>query len=589
MRDIPTRRLLLLGVSGLAIVPVGLALNSRLRSAPPLSVGLFVDIPRLSVPAATRQLQTSGYDVTGRGGAIYVPDSDQRLQEASSWRVRDPAGRWWVLAEPQPTYEMFGARGRSADASRDRRAMQAANLFASRLGLPEVHAAHQVTYETDGEVQAGRGVANILNGSTVRAVLSHPDHAALSVLSDSSWKQGRVTVVSTGVPGAQAGCHAGVRAGPVLGASSSPAAVDPQEGVSGWLLEDLVIETDAWSRETRAGKVAVQINGGASGWTVRRVSAPDSTRMWGLIHADWASVGPVVSADARQGPNRAAYQARPRRGWTTHPRNGLIEDCHGGRFTARVTGTDTGSDGIRLSACHDITVRGCTMKATTYAGLRIVGGDLGFEFADAASRARAHKGLVVEGFEVADARGGYACWVDLKADNVERAVRGGGYVPMVPTLPETDLLVSRLKGATSSGATSGLRLNNMRGGEFADCVVQGFTDGVQVDEGVHDVRLTRPVTLDSHRHGGVVDHAGARPSGIVVQDPVAQRSGTRSNGAHWLFGHCDDCEISGGELGAARGETASWGIVLNASGRNNVLRGTPRITVRSGGTAILRS
>lgn len=354
------------------------------------------------------------------------------------------------------------------------------------------------------------------------------------------------------------------------------------------MLEELAIETHAWSRETGAGKVAVQITGGTSGWTVRRVIAPDSPVMAGLIHADWAAIGPIVSADNRQRANRAAYEAGSREAWTTHPHNGLIEECRGGRFTAAATTTDTGSDGIRLSACHDVTVRNCGMAATTYAAVRVVGGDLGFEFALPDQRARAHMGLVIDRFEVADAGQGYACWIDLKADNIDRSVRAAAYSEMLGTVPQTDIIVRSLSGATRTGRNSGLRLNNFIGGQFVDCILTGFGDGIQVDEGVRGARLVRPVTRDSRRHGGVVDHPTVRPADVVVEQPVAERSGAAVNGAHWLFGNCDRCTLIGGALGAARGETAAWGIVLARGGVGNTVSGSPRITVRPGGERMTR-
>jgi hypothetical protein len=579
----------MLGLAGASVLPAGLAvLAGRQVGDEVLAVGLLNDLARTRVSPSITAIRTSGFATVGRGAALYIADADQRSSEAKAWRARDAGGRWWILAEPRLTYDMFGARAGPFRALRDRQAIQAANDFAEATGRAEVHGVAGAVYNTDREVWAGAGVANVLNGATIRATLTHPDDAALSVREFSSWKNGRLIVLSGVEPGSQACCHAGVRAGPVIGSSPSASDVDPQEGIKGWLLEDLIIETRAWSRETRAGKVAVQINGGTSGWIVRRVTAPDSALMAGLVHADWASVGPIVSADDRQRTNRTAYAAAPREGWTTHPHRGLIEDCSGGRFTAPVTGTDTGANGIRLSGCHDIVVRNCAMRATTYAALRIVGGDLGFEFALPVQRARAHKGLVIDAFRVEDARVGYACWVDLKADNVQRAVETNAYLPMLPTVPDTDIIIRALDGASTNGRSSGLRLNNLSGGQFIDCVLNGFNDGVQIDEGVRNVRLIRPVTRNNRRHGGVVDHARSRPAEVSVEQPAAERSGVAANGAHWLFGNCERCQLVGGTLGAASGETALWGIVLNRRGTQNIIVGSPRIVVREGGEAIAR-
>lgn len=584
----PSRRTLLIGVAATSAAPAGACeVAKRGAASEPFQIDRIVDLARVRVPSGIDGLQSSGYSVAGLGGARYLREPDQLSVRGSRWRLQDRAGGWWVLAEARPTYEMFGARADPRGRG-DREALQAANDYAVFAGIPEVHATPAAVYQTDREVKAGRGVANLLNGATIHAVLMHPDDAALSVRSGSSWRDGRIIVESGVTPGAQANCHAGVRAGPIIGRSRSNRAIDPQEGIKGWLLQDLLIETRAWSVETGTGKVAVQITGGTSEWTVRRVSAPDSALMAGLIHADWAAVGPVVSADALQSANREAYRAVPRAGWTTHPHNGVIEDCHGGRFSAPVTETDTGSDGIRLSGCHDVLVRNCSMLASTYAALRIVAGDLGFEFALPEQRARAHKGLVVESFRVEDAREGYACWIDLKADNVQRAVQAGDYTEMTSTVPETDIIVRSLTGSTRTGRNSGLRLNNFTGGEFVDCVLSGFGDGIQIDEGVSQAKLIRPVTRNSQRHGGLVDHARVRPSDVLVEQPVAERSGRATVGAHWLFGNCDRCSLVGGTLGAPLNETATWGIVLAQGGAENRIAGQPRIAVRPGGQPILR-
>lgn len=583
----PSRRTLVMGVAAVGAAPLGASVIAKASSGrEAFRANLFVDLPTTRVPADAVWLETSGHSRPGLGAARYVRDPDQRAGEGRPWRAADADGRWWILAESRPTYEMFGARagGRAGDHA----ALQSANDHAAAAGLAEVQGTAGAVYETNREVQAGEGVVNDLNGGTIRANLMHPDDAALSVRNRSAWKNGRILVTSGVGPGMQANCHAGVRAGPIIGQSPSIGAIDPQEGVRGWLLEDLVIDTRAWSRETRAGKVAVQITGGASNWIVRRVSAPDSAVMGGLIHADWAVVGPVESADRRQQSNRAAYTATPRQGWTTHPHNGLIEDCRGGRFTAPVTATDTGANGIRLSACHDIVVRNCGMAATTYAAIRIVGGDLGFEFALPEQRARAHMGLVFENFLVEDAGEGYACWIDLKADNVHRAAEAGAYSQMLDPVPETNIMVRSLRGATRTGRNSGLRLNNLVGGQFVDCTLAGFHDGIQVDEGVRQARLIRPVTRDSRRHGGLINHGTGRPSDVVVEQPVSERSGAILNGAHWLFGNCDRCELVGGTLGAARLETARWGVVLARTGGDNRIKGAPLIRVRPGGEAVVR-
>src|SRR5687767_3763789 len=110
----PSKRSVLFGVAGLAVAPAGMALVLRRGSqAGAFQAGLWADLSRIETPPSAERLKTSGYDMIGRGAGEYVVDPDQRSSGQTPWRSRDASGRWWVLAELRPTYEMFGARGRS--------------------------------------------------------------------------------------------------------------------------------------------------------------------------------------------------------------------------------------------------------------------------------------------------------------------------------------------------------------------------------------------------------------------------------------------------------------------------------------------
>lgn len=572
MSDISRRRALF----GLAIAAAAGG-PATARSAAAVSVGLFIDLGRQRIANSVGAIQTSGHSRSGRGAARYVLDQDQRTAGETAWRKADGLGRYWVLAETERTFDMYGARGR--DGVDDQPAMQAAIDHAALLGGGAVFGVAGAVYRTTLELQAKPWVKIDLRGAAIVARLRETNHAAVSVLSFSAWTNGRISVVSNRMPGAQAACHAAVRAGPLYGGSPSHAAIDPQEGIEGWMLDGLTLETDAVSPETRAGKVAVQISGGAFNWTVRNIRIPDSAVMAGGIHVDWGAVGPVSTADRDMPANRAGFLAGRRTRWTTHPHHGLIENVQGGVLSAPVTGVDTGAHGVRLSGAHDIIVRNVRFRGTTYAGLRVVGGDLGFEFATEPSRSRAGQGIVVEDFQVDDAGAGYGAWLDSFADNVDRGVQNHGYRAMAKAVQKTDLRVTRFSASSRAARPgSGLRCDNIHGGVISDVRLRNFTLGVQIDEGCADLELVRFDVADCASHGILVSHPRRPPGRVRLVQPTVIRCGKAADAAGVFLELCRDCEVVGGTIGDPSGnETMLYGIRLAGGGAGNSITGAPTI------------
>lgn len=139
----PTRRNFLLGLGGanLLFIPPARAVQST-----GLAGILFTELGAHSIAADVRLIRTAGYSTIGRGSALYALDPDQgpisatgqALAAAAVSAGRDRAaatrailaietrcrrqsgdGRWWRLAESEPTSDMFGALG---DATYDFRA-----------------------------------------------------------------------------------------------------------------------------------------------------------------------------------------------------------------------------------------------------------------------------------------------------------------------------------------------------------------------------------------------------------------------------------------------------------------------------------
>lgn len=545
----------------------------------PLQIGLATDLSRTQIDPSVARVRTAGHTYVGLGASI-LRRSDR--SEPAGLLLRDATGQGWTLDEEQPAYEMFGARGDGV--IDDTEALVRANEFIARRGGGIVRGTRGATYLVTREVMAGRHVRNLLHGAEIKALLREANDAAVSLSTGAAWIGGRISVVSLARPGSQLACHAAVRAGPLVGGSPVASAPDPQEGISDWLLEDLVLQTDAAERE--GGRVAVQISGGTHGWVCRRLSTPDSDIMAGFIHADWSVVGPIEAREEAMNVNLRHFAAQPRTGWTTHPHDGLVEDCHAGALSKPSGTGETGSDGIRLSACHDITIRRCSAKVTTFAGLRIVGGDLGFEFALPPSRQRADKGLVIDGFDVMDARGGSGAWIDLRDDNLERAAAKGLY-RRVGAEDRIDLLLRGLTITSSSPvAATGIRLDNTFGARIHDSVVAGFRDGIVVEHGCREISVVRVSSSRNRRHGMVVDHPFAPPERVTIENARVWSNGLTEAGAHVYLGHCRDTAIEGGVFGdPGLPDGVRWSVRIAFPENGNRIQGEPAFRRRDAGTA----
>jgi hypothetical protein len=230
--------------------------------------------------------------------------------------------------------------------------------------------------------------------------------AGIVVMSYAEICDGKISVQSTGAPGSQAGAHAPVRVGPEYGAGT-PANPDPLEGAVGWKVRNLILVSDKLVTNMAypfgVGAPGVQVYGSANGGLIEDIYIPDSARMLGGVHMDWTPQGPIVSSEASMAANKTAYLAGT--GKTLHPTNIDVRRIVIGALTRASTGITDGAFGIRLSGCGGIRVSKVRQKSTTSSALTITAGDLGYEFADAATRRIGMTGIEVDDFEVSDPLG----------------------------------------------------------------------------------------------------------------------------------------------------------------------------------------
>jgi hypothetical protein len=240
---------------------------------------------------------------------------------------------------------------------------------------------------------------------------------------------------------------------------------------------------------------------------------------------------------------------RAGRGFTTHPHNIFVRNIRIRRLS-RLLGPAGGTFGIRLSGVHDIVVSDVSIGMVTGVAFCHTAGDLGFEFAEAAVKPMACRGIRFVRGRVADGGTAYLIWTDSYADNVGReAVRG--YRPMLDPIHTTDITFDHIEGtALDPGrANFGIRVDHQRGGRIVDCTARGYRRGFYIDEQVDGLTLVRPVAIDSAEHGISVEHPDRPPRNITIEDPVA-----RGNGRHAgtmvacgvFIGQSENVRVTGG-------------------------------------------
>ena len=418
-----------------------------------------------------------------------------------------------------------------------------------------------------------------LGGGTLSFVLSGANDYGVRLRNYAWVENGTITVTRSGTPSSQAGYYAPIVVGPFYGDGGTVASPSVDEGVTGWGARNLSLSTDA------DGKVGIQVIGGANNGIIENIEVPSNDKMFGIVHLDWGFVGTINSADIPA--SRTNFDAGT--AYTTHPNNIIIRNIKGGELSRAKSGTDTGSHGIRLSGVYNIRVENVKIEQTTYATIRHTAGDVGFEFAPAAIKPFACKGIVVDGVAVESTTDSWAVYCDSYADNVA-AAQGGGYVPLLDPINLTDIEVSHVTGKGSSGAlvTPGLYLIQLRGGRFTDINVSGYAHGCLVDELVYGPQIHG--TFHSNRgHGIYVHHGTNEPEDVrILSGTQAYLNGQDagfSNPCGIAIEGSKRCRVDGALLGDRTSETTqSLGLrVISTSAIDVEVENCYVFNVKSGG------
>jgi hypothetical protein len=451
----------------------------------------------------------------------------------------------------------FGAVGNGV--ADDTTAIQAAIDYATSIGGQTV-ACGGLTYKTTGPIIVKDDVKLDLQGGKILSVLSGSNDYGVRLRNRSEVCNGEIEVQSSGSPGSQAGIHAPLVIGPFYGDGGTVASPSVDEGVASWTARNLKLWTN------RDGKVCIQVTGGANNGLIENIEAPSSSTLAGVVHLDWGFVGTINSANVTA--SRTNFDAGT--AYTTHPNNVLIRNIKAGALTRTKSGVDTGSHLVRLSGVYNISVANVVATQCTYAAVRVTAGDLGFEFALAAVKPMGMRGIRWNGVSVQNTTDSWLVYCDSYADNVAAAV-GGGYLPLIDPLMETDMVVDQVTGKGSGGAsvTPGLYVIQIRGAKFTNINATGYSYGCLVDELVYNVKIHG--TFYANRgHGIYIHHGTKKPEDVEILPQTYCYSNGQDSGFANPAGICVEgsirCRIDGALLGnrtAANEGTQERGILLS--------------------------
>lgn len=441
---------------------------------------------------------------------------------------------------------------------------------------------------TDDEIVIEEDVCLDLAGGELLPQLSGGNVSGVCPKSRSTVRNGGIIVTSTGLPGEQAGAHAPVRVGPP--ASDAGTIADPSAllGSHGWRIQNLYLKSDklvfTGQYPSGIGAPAIQVYGDASGGLIDNIFIPDSDRMFAYVMADWIPTDGIVSQDSLMDTNKAAYQNGTAKTW--HPRDLIIQRIFGGALSRQANNLGDGSFGIRLSGCSDVLVKHVRGKSVTTAFALVTAGDVAFEYADPAIRARGMGLIRFEDIVASDAmlgndltaiaEGGGVGWLgyfDGLGDNVKRAIENFAYVPLADPQVAGRVEVKSLAGRSDKSGLSqdGVRVHSLNGFELTGLSLTGFKRGIFVEENARNGDIAHNQLFGNLSHGLEVGHS-ARPENIHIH-----HNNIHSNGAAGiLVGDSIGARVFANSLGLRGGQDPSqiWGLRVDGGAVENCEIGT---------------
>ncbi|WP_157605400.1 hypothetical protein [Schlesneria paludicola] len=350
------------------------------------------------------------------------------------------------------------------------------------------------------------GVMLDLNGSTLQLDLRSNSYG-VRLSNRSGIRNGTIKIIRSEGKGLQSCWHSGVSVGAAYGDGGSTAKPGRFSTVKNWSIEGITIDQPFAAS-------AIQLMSEACHGVIRDITVLDSDKALLGVGLDWGSVGPITAEDKQIPRMRQLWE----RGeiYSTHPHHVLIERIRVGKL---LRNQDANDAGVRISACHNITVRDVEIETATTA-VMIVGGDLGYEYARQDQREFAHRGHVIENVRIKKALL-FGLVFNGLADNVWRAQKNHGYQAVRdPAHPGLDKLTVKnvVLHGTNDPRSQGIYAVSLSGAELEQVEISGFGIGVHVEDWVHGMTF-RDCKVTGNKRDRQIEGA-TEPAVGVVFDPT---------------------------------------------------------------------
>jgi hypothetical protein len=462
----------------------------------------------------------------------------------------------------------------------DYQAIQDAIDYLDSIGGGAVICKNGATYATNPAPAIKNNVTVDMRGATWNMTLGSGGVPGVRIGTNSGIQNGTLNAISTGTPASQFFWHAAISLGESNNAGFTPANPGYYQFANNWFVRNMTLHT------TRPNCPVFQGIGGIYNGILENIVVPNSATCSG-IHFDWGNVGTVSSANIPA--TRIAYDAGDC--YTTHPNNIFIRNLTVGNLSYPLAAPDIGTRAVRLSACYGITIQNVKVGGTTYAAFNHVGGDLGFEFAQAEVRYFACRGTSVRNFQAANS-GLFGAYIDTYADNIAAAV-AGGYTPIFDVIMQGDITLDQFttEGLGLNSNQDGIRLEFVYGVYIKDANCLNHNYGMYIDQKAQNIKVEKGNYYLNQRDGiAVRDNVDTRY--ITFDSVIAQRNGlyvsaSSPSGIKVIGG--SSINIQNCFLGSPAEDYQVSGLIVEQTANNVKIINNAVPEVKSGGVAFVLS
>lgn len=387
-------------------------------------------------------------------------------------------------------------------------------------------------------------------------------------------QDGTINVNSTGTPSSQFIFHAPIGVGAPNNNGDSVASPDTYATVHDWFIKNMTLGTN------RMHCPAIQVMGDSYNGVIDGIVIPDSIYCSG-VHLDWGNVG-VTSSSNIPGTKTAFLAGNA---YTTHPHSIRITNISCGSLSV-AQAADLSSHVVRLSACYGIVCENLRADKVTGSVFHHVGGDLGFEFAPAAIKPLAYRGIKVKGVFAKECTY-QGIFVDTYADNIFNEIAISGYVPLTYTVYPSDIEVDGGIIVGSATSSDGVRLQESDGVIIKNVMATKFNYGASLEQKCTNNKIIGGEYY-SNRFDGVYVENNSSTKHCEISDLRSWGNGTD---ATYASGIGSGIRVAGGDwitvrntvVGAIGESVQDDGIYLESTATNCIVEENKIVEVKLGG------